>query len=78
MTEVTAQSDGGKGETGATSATTEALLQEATKLLKSLKAPQLKVITISQLEVDAEGMIVLLDSGATHALRPDNETVSEG
>ena len=28
------------------------------------------MIKISQLEVDAEGMMVLLDSGATHALRP--------
>ena len=63
--------DGGKGgETGATSTTSEALLQEATKLLKSLRAPQLRVIQLSQLESDPNGMMVLLDSGATHALRP--------
>ena len=61
---------GGKGETGATSATSEALLQEATKLLKSLRAPTLKVIKVSQLEADPNGLMVLLDSGATHALRP--------
>ena len=66
--EVPAPSDGSKGETGTTSS--EALLQEATKLLKSLRAPQLKMIKISQLDVAAEGMMVLLDSGATHALRP--------
>ena len=57
------------GETGATSTTSEALLQEATKLLKSLRVPQLRVIKISQLEHEA-GDLVLLDSGATHALRP--------
>ena len=66
--EVPAPSDGSKGETGTTSS--EALLQEATKLLKSLRAPQLKMIKISQLDVATEGMMVLLDSGATHALRP--------
>ena len=66
--EVPAPSDGSKGETGTTSS--EALLQEATKLLKSLRAPQLKVIKLSQLDAGAENMMVLLDSGATHALRP--------
>ena len=57
------------GETGATSTTSETLLQEATKLLKSLRVPQVRVIKLSQLEHDA-GDLVLLDSGATHALRP--------
>ena len=42
---------GGKGETGATSG--ETLLQEATKLLKSLSAPQLRVIKVSQLDMIA-------------------------
>lgn len=60
----------GGGETGSTSTTSEALLQEATKLLKSLRAPQLKVIKVSQLEHDPSGQLVLLDSGATPALRP--------
>ena len=56
------------GETGATSS--EALLQEATQLLKSLRIPSLRVIKVSQLEHDPSGALVLLDSGATHALRP--------
>ena len=56
-----------KGETGAT--TSEALLQDATKLLKSLRAPQLHVI---QLDYDSGGATVLLDSGATHALKPSS------
>ena len=66
---------GGGGETGATSTTSETLLQEATKLLKSLRAPQLRVIKISQLEHDPSGQLVLLDSGATHALRPARDQV---
>ena len=45
----------------------ESLLQEATKLLKW--APQLKAIQLSQLDHEVKGM-VLLDSGATRALRP--------
>ena len=63
-----AAKQGGGGETGATSS--EVLLQEATKLLKSLRAPQLRVIKMSQLDYDNSSMMVLLDSGATHALRP--------
>ena len=63
-----AAKQGGGGETGATSS--EVLLQEATKLLKSLRAPQLRVIKVSQLDYDNSSMMVLLDSGATHALRP--------
>ena len=56
------------GETGATSTTSEALLQEATKLLKSLRVPQVRVIKLSQLERDA-GDLVLLDSGASPCKR---------
>ena len=58
----------GGADTGA--ATSEALLHEATQLLKSLRAPQLRVIKVSQLDYDTSGSAVLLDSGATHALRP--------
>ena len=58
----------GGADTGAT--TSEALLHEATQLLKSLRAPQLRVIKVSQLDYDTSGSAVLLDSGATHALRP--------
>ena len=61
------------GETGAT--TSEALLHEATQLLKSLRAPQLRVIRVSQLDYDTSGSTVLLDSGATHALRPAADMV---
>lgn len=61
------------GETGSTSTTGEALLQEATKLLKSLRVPQLRAIKISQLEREASDL-VLLDSGATHALRPARDS----
>ena len=65
-----ATKQGGGGETGAT--TSEVLLQEATKLLKLLRAPQLRMIKVSQLDYDNSSMMVLLDSGATHALRPAN------
>lgn len=58
----------GSGETGST--TSEVLLQEATKLLKSLRGPQLRVIKVSQLDYEHGNTMVLLDSGATHALRP--------
>ena len=49
-----------------------ALLQEATKLLKSLQVthPKLKTMRMSSLEVQHDEDWVLLDSGATHALRP--------
>ena len=46
------------------------LLQEATKLLKSLRTPQIKAIRMSKLEFEDSRDWVLLDSGATHALRP--------
>ena len=61
------------GETGAT--TSEALLHEVTQLLKSLRAPQLRAIRVSQLDYDTSGSTVLLDSGATHALRPAADMV---
>ena len=37
---------------------------------QSLRAPTLKVIKVSQLEAGPNGLMVLLDSGATHALTP--------
>ena len=55
------------GAPAATPATTE-LLAEATQLLKSLRMPNLKVMRLSKLESHAQ--MVLLDSGATHGLRP--------
>ena len=51
------------------------LLHEATQLLKTLRIPanpKLKVMQLSNVEgVDDE--YILLDSGATHALRPARE-----
>ena len=55
------------GAPAATPATTE-LLAEATQLLKSLRMPNLKVMRLSNLQAHAQ--MVLLDSGATHGLRP--------
>ena len=55
------------GAPAATPATTE-LLAEATQLLKSLRMPNLKVMRLSNLQPHAQ--MVLLDSGATHGLRP--------
>ena len=55
------------GAPAATPATTE-LLAEATQLLKSLRMPNMKVMRLSNLEPHAQ--MVLLDSGATHGLRP--------
>ena len=47
------------------------LLEEATKLLKSLRvSPQIKMIKMSILDIGHGDQWVLLDSGATHALRP--------
>ena len=48
----------------------DVLLQEATQLLKSLRLPQVKVMRVSQLSHDESSGWVLLDSGATHSLRP--------
>ena len=66
--------DDGEGE-GKTSGSTggsasDVLLQEATQLLKSLRLPQVKVMRVSQLSHDESSGWVLLDSGATHSLRP--------
>ena len=55
------------GAPAATPATTE-LLAEATQLLKSLRMPNLKVMRLSSLQPHAQ--MVLLDSGASHGLRP--------
>ena len=67
------QDDGeGEGKTsGATGGSaSDVLLQEATQLLKSLRLPQVKVMRVSQLSHDESSGWVLLDSGATHSLRP--------
>ena len=59
-----------KPETGATGGTAE-LLQEATKLLKSLHLPTVKMISMKEVtgvQTETSGQ-VLVDSGATHALR---------
>ena len=67
--------DGGRGggqESGPKADKTAELLHEATQLLKTLRGPmnpKLKVMQLSNVEtVDEE--YILLDSGATHALRP--------
>ena len=69
--------DGGTGGGGVSQAAknekTAELLHEATQLLKTLRVPQsnpcLKVMQIGGLE-HAEANMVLIDSGATHGLRP--------
>ena len=63
MGEVSAKGGGGTGSTS------ETLLQDSTKLLKSLRAPQLRVTKVSQLDYDNSSFMILLDSGATHAFR---------
>ena len=71
----TSEGKGGGSESGSSSKndkTTE-LLSEATQLLKSLRIqPKLKVMQISALN-QAEDDMILLDSGATHALRPAHD-----
>ena len=63
--------DGDANKAGSTGGSAgDALLQEATKLLKSLRMPQVKVVRVSQLNVEDGNDWVLLDSGATHSLRP--------
>ena len=57
-----------RGEAPAATPATTELLAEATQLLKSLRMPNLKVMRLSKLESHAQ--MVLLDSGATHGLRP--------
>ena len=80
MDEVGAQDEGGgdgnskhggangAGSTGGSAS--DVLLQEATQWLKSLRLPQVKVMRVSQLSHEESGDWVLLDSGATHSLRP--------
>eukprot|EP00438_Fugacium_kawagutii_P007098 Skav200526 [mRNA] locus=scaffold2291:63661:70974:+ [translate_table: standard] len=65
-----ATGEDGKGSEGAKKPDATDLLQEATQLLKSLRgpAPQMKVIKLTKLADSQDGHI-LLDSGATHALR---------
>ena len=73
---VTDVGDGG-GDVGKdrTNERTSELLHEATQLLKTLRVPavatnpKLKVMQIGSLN-QAENELVLIDSGATHALRP--------
>ena len=71
----TSEGKGGGSESGSSSKndkTTE-VLSEATQLLKSLRIqPKLKVMQISGLN-QAEDDMILLDSGATHALRPAHD-----
>eukprot|EP00438_Fugacium_kawagutii_P003402 Skav225506 [mRNA] locus=scaffold1721:251833:255717:- [translate_table: standard] len=60
-------------DTGSTKVTGEELLKEATQLLKALRGPtsgpQIKVIQLAKIH-EAEDGWLLLDSGATHSLRP--------
>eukprot|EP00438_Fugacium_kawagutii_P034398 Skav207733 [mRNA] locus=scaffold362:324153:328160:+ [translate_table: standard] len=60
-------------DTGSTKVTGEELLKEATQLLKALRGPvqqpHMKTIHLAKLN-DAEDGWLLVDSGATHALRP--------
>ena len=63
--------DGKKADSGGTGGGTSELLQEATKLLKSLHLPAAKMIQLQELG-DLQGNpadLMLLDSGATHSLR---------
>eukprot|EP00438_Fugacium_kawagutii_P036614 Skav217824 [mRNA] locus=scaffold889:271892:280114:- [translate_table: standard] len=64
---------GGGGDAGATKPdSTAELLQEATQLLKSLRGPttpKVQTIRLAQLDSAEQGWM-LVDSGATHALRP--------
>ena len=61
------------GDGGGKSSRTDELLQEATQLLKTLRVqpgnPKMKVMQIGGLDRIEENM-VLIDSGATHGLRP--------
>ena len=64
--------DGSRADGASKGDKTAELLHEATQLLKTLRvpmSPKLKVMQLSNIEaVDDER--ILLDSGATHALRP--------
>ena len=62
--------DGGTGGDQPSKSGAEELLQEATQLLKSLRVkPKINVMRIGELERSRPDT-VLVDSGATHALRP--------
>eukprot|EP00438_Fugacium_kawagutii_P031949 Skav201890 [mRNA] locus=scaffold550:694016:697590:+ [translate_table: standard] len=51
--------------------TSAALIQEATQLLRSMRVqPQVQAVRLSGLEHEGDPEWVLLDSGATHGLRP--------
>ena len=60
-----------KPESGGTGSGTTELLQEATKLLRSLNIPSVKMISLQEVTTGSleKNNQVLLDSGATHALR---------
>ena len=64
-------SNGKKPDGGGNSNNTNELLQEATKLLKSLHLPSAKMIMLQEIGDPQQGPadLMLLDSGATHALR---------
>ena len=69
------EKDGGRGggsESGSANNKTAELLHEATQLLKTLRVdpkPKLKVMQLSGVD-QPDDNFVLLDSGATHGLRP--------
>jgi len=72
----TNEKDGGRGggnDSGNKGEKTAELLHEATQLLKSLRVqPKINVMQLAGLE-QAENDWVLIDSGATHALRPAHD-----
>ena len=59
----------GGGDEKKPAAGTAELLQEATKLLKSLHLPSVKTISLQEIGEVRQGGKILVDSGATHALR---------
>lgn len=64
--------DSGKtATTGPTKVSTGDLLLEATSLLKSLRMPSVSVMQLTKLQEASEW--ILLDSGATHGLRPASD-----
>ena len=67
--------DGGTGGDQMPKTKTDDLLHEATQLLKSLRVqPKINVMRIGDLE-HGQPDLVLVDSGATHALRPARDMV---
>ena len=78
-TTTTSDGKGGGGSGGSDNSVksdkTADLLQEATQLLKTLRAkenPKLSVMQISNLD-RVDGDMALIDSGATHGLRPAHD-----